>query len=170
MKSNLLEDFNHHVVAVDDVAALTEILADRTAKDATLHSIIAASLSKLAGARVADAGKELHIIMPGCNTIGLVEALHKHVPASAHAHVWALCTSSVWPADLAPFLWHHYGALVQKGDMQPFRQATRTLLGEYTDHYKRQRIEDDLTQRGACTDRWGAREQLGGSSLPGPVG
>ena len=78
MKSNLLEDFNHHVVAVDDVAALTEILADRTAKDATPHSIIAASLSKLA-ARVADAGKELHIIMPGCNTIRLVEPLHKEL-------------------------------------------------------------------------------------------
>ena len=91
--------------------------------------------------------------MPGCNTIGLVEALHKHVPAPAHAHVWALCTSSVWPADLAPFLWHHYGALVQKGDMQPFRQATRTLLGEYTDHYKRQRIEDDsLREARAQTD------------------
>ena len=32
---------------------------------------------------------------------------------------------------------------MQKGDLQSFRSATRTLLGEYTEHYKRQRITDE---------------------------
>ena len=40
-------------------------------------------------------------------------------------------------------LWHHYGSYVNQGDLTEFRSATRTLLGEYTEHYQRQRIEDD---------------------------
>ena len=33
-----------------------------------------------------------------------------------------------------------------KGDLTTFRAATRTLLGEYTEHYNRQRIEDDAVR------------------------
>ena len=124
------------------MAALTSTLADRTAKDPVPHAQIAHSLGLLA-ARVANAGKELHILMPGCNTIRLVQSLQTVVPKDIHKHIWVLCTSSVWPSDMAPFLWHHYGSLAQCGDLQSFRSATRSLLGEYTDHYKRQRIEDD---------------------------
>ena len=43
----------------------------------------------------------------------------------------------------APFLWHHYPGLVQVGDLDEYRAATRKLLGEYTEHYQRQRIQDD---------------------------
>ena len=136
------EDHEYHVVPKEKVAALTSVLADRTAKDAVPHSVTAKSLGVLA-ARVAHAGKELHILMPGCNTISLVQALHAAVPDSAREHVWVLCTDTVWPSDLAPFLWHHYGSLAQRGDLQLFRSATRSLIGEYTDHYKRQRIEDE---------------------------
>ena len=137
----LNEDHEYHVVPKEKVAALTAVLADRTAKDAVPHSFTAKALGVLA-TRVANAGKELHILMPGCNTIGLLHALRAAVPESAREHVWVLCTDSVWPSDLAPFLWHLYGSLAQRGDLQLFRSATRTLIGEYVDHYKRQRIED----------------------------
>ena len=41
-------------------------------------------------------------------------------------------------------LWTLYGALARSGDggLDSFRAGTRSLLGEYTDHYKRQRIVD----------------------------
>ena len=68
-----------------------------------------------------------------------------------------VCTNEVWPSDLAPFLWHHYGSLVQKGDLGEFRSATRTLLGEYTEHYKRQRIQDDSLREARAN-----REKSGG--------
>ena len=70
--------------------------------------------------------------------------MHKAtVTDEVRRQVWVVCTDEVWPSDLAPFLWHHYGGLVQKGDLSSFRLATRTLLGEYTEHYKRQRIQDE---------------------------
>ena len=40
-------------------------------------------------------------------------------------------------------LWHLYGALARPDDMHSFRAGTRSLLGEYTDHYARQRIIDE---------------------------
>ena len=92
------------------------------------------------------AGKELHLILAGCNTIQMVGHIFTNTPPTARSSVWVLCTSEVWPSDLAPFLWHHYGDLVQKGDLQAYRSATRKLLGEYTEHYKRQRIEDDAVR------------------------
>jgi hypothetical protein len=141
VKSLISDDHEYHVVPKEELADLTFRLAGRTSKDAVPHGVIAKSIGGLAE-RVANAGKELHILLPCCNTIRAVEALQLAIPAPAHKHVWVLCTNSVWPSDLAPFLWHHYGSLVQQADMQPFRSATRTLLGEYTDHYKRQRIED----------------------------
>jgi hypothetical protein len=154
-------DHDYHVVPKEKVAALTSVLADRTAKDPVPHAHTAHSLGLLA-ARVASAGKELHILMPGCNTIRLVQQLHAAVPEDIRQHVWVLCTDSVWPSDLAPFLWHHYGTLAQRGDLQGFRSATRTLLGEYTDHYKRQRIEDESLReaRAKQTEVGGTEESL----------
>ena len=102
------------------------------------HAQLATSIAKLAD-RVVRAGKELHIILSGCNT----QNLHTAVPADQRAHVYVLCTSVVWPSDLAPFLWHHYGGLARPGDLAAFRAATRRLLGEYTEHYHRQRIVDE---------------------------
>jgi hypothetical protein len=131
-----------HVVAPKKVAAMSATLASRTTKDVVPYAVIAGTLGALAR-RVMEAGKELHIILAGCNTIGLVSHLHTSTPEAARPHVWVICTNEVWPSDLAPMLWHHHATLVNKGDLTEFRLATRTLLGEYTEHYQRQRIEDD---------------------------
>ena len=56
-------------------------------------------------------------------------------PPDCHQKVWVVCTNEVFPSDLAPFLWHHYGTTVQPGDLDGYRAATRRLLGEYTEHY-----------------------------------
>ena len=124
------------------MAALAAVLASRVAKDMVPHAQLATCIAKLAD-RVVRAGKELHIILSGCNTQNLVTVLHTAVPTDQRAHVYVLCTSVVWPSDLAPFLWHHYGGLARPGDLAAFRAATRRLLGEYTEHYQRQRIQDD---------------------------
>ena len=90
-------------------------------------------------------GKELHLFITGCNTIQICPALLddvKGVPEAARASVWLLCTSTLWPGDLAVFLWHLYGATAQFDDMQSFRQQTRALLQEYTPHFKRMHITD----------------------------
>ena len=70
-------------------------------------------------------------------------AVYASTPADARGAVWVLATTSVFPSDVTPFLWHHYGSYVQKEDMDPFRAATRTLLGEYTEHYNRQKIQNE---------------------------
>ena len=44
---------------------------------------------------------------------------------------------------LHTMLWCLYGALVRTKDVNTFRAGTRNLLGEYTDHYARQRIMDE---------------------------
>ena len=66
------------------------------------HAQLATSIAKLAD-RVVKAGKELHIILSGCNTQNLEPVLHKEVAADQRAHVYVQCTSVVWPSDLAPF-------------------------------------------------------------------
>lgn len=131
-----------HVVAPADVADRTAAMAVCVTKDAIPHRDVAQQIANLAQ-RVASAGKELHVILAGCNTIQVVGPLHTATPAEVRSSVWVVCTDSVWPSDLAPFLWHHYGGLVQKGDLQAFRSATRKLLGEYTEHYHRQRIDNE---------------------------
>ena len=141
--NNLEDGEPGHVVDPKTVGVLASALAVRVTKDATPNKTVATSLAALAK-RVADSDKELHIILAGCNTVGLVSHLHKAtVSDEVRKQVWVVCTDEVWPSDLAPFLWHHYGGLVQKGDLSSFRLATRTLLGEYTEHYKRQRIQDE---------------------------
>ena len=124
------------------VAALTSLLASRVAKDPVPYAHLAKNIEALA-ARVVAAGKELHILLTGCNTQNLVGPLLATLPADQHPHVWVLCTNFVWPSDVATFLWHHYGSLARPGDLAAFRSATRRLLGEYTLHYQRQRIHDE---------------------------
>ena len=46
---------------------------------------------------------------------------------------------------------------MQKGDLGAFRSATRTLLGEYTEHYARQRIQNESVRE--------ARAQSASASL-----
>ena len=124
------------------VAKLTSLLASRVTKDPVPYGTLAKDIQALA-ARVVAAGKELHILLTGCNTQNLMQSLLSTLPADQHPHVWVLCTSFVWPSDLATFLWHHYGSLARPGDLDAFRSATRKLLGEYTLHYQRQRIRDE---------------------------
>ena len=131
-----------HNVAPAKVAAHTAQLAARTTKDYVPYSLVAGKLGALA-ARAKEVGKELHLILAGCNTVGLVSHLHKATPDPCRSHVWVVCTNEVWPSDVAPFLWHHYPGLVKVGDLDEYRAATRKLLGEYTEHYNRQRVQDD---------------------------
>ena len=136
----------------EELAELTSRLWARSSKDPVPYAFVADALSALAK-RVADAGKELHVILAGCNTIGLVSHLHKATPEHVRKHVWVLCTTDVWPSDVACFLWHHYGGLVQKADLTAFRSATCTLLGEYTEHYTRQRIENESVREARAQKR-----------------
>ena len=131
-----------HVVDPKTVALHAQMLAGRVAKDLIPHNTLASWLGPFA-ARCAGAHKELHLILTGCNTQNVCGALKKVVREDCQAKVWVLCTSDLWPSDLATFLWHFYGSLAQPGDLQLFRVATRRLLGEYTDHYKRQCIVDE---------------------------
>ena len=128
-------------VSADEVAAATAKLAGRRVKDAVPVDVVASCIAPLAD-KCASLGKELHILLTGCNTISLVAPLKKRIADSSHACVWVMCTTEVWPTDVATFMWHLYGGLVRKGDMLEFRAGTRDLLGEYTDHFVRQHIVD----------------------------
>ena len=109
---NLNDGEPGHVVAPKKVAHLASALAVRVSKDAIPNNTVAKSLAVLAK-RVANSGKELHIILAGCNTIGLVSPLHKATESDeVRKQVWVVCTDEVWPSDLAPLLWHHYGGSV----------------------------------------------------------
>ena len=89
---NLNDGEPGHVVAPKKVAHLASALAVRVSKDAIPNNTVAKSLAVLAK-RVANSGKELHIILAGCNTIGLVSPLHKAtVPAWCKRLVSASCT------------------------------------------------------------------------------
>ena len=69
-------------------------------------------------------------------------SLKQHISLEAQKHVTVLCTSEVWPSDCTTFLWSLYGTYARPGDLDNFRASTRNLLGEYTDHFVRQRITD----------------------------
>lgn len=135
------EDGNHTDADLQDFAFLANSLAMRRTKDMVPYAFVASCIAPLAD-RCAAMGKELHLLMTGCNTINICPALLAAVPKPSQKSVWILCTSTKWPGDLATFLWHLYGSFVQVGDLQIFRQRTRALLGEYTIHFQRQRIED----------------------------
>ena len=56
--------------------------------------------------------------------------------------VWVLATTQVWPGDMSTFLRSQYGATVST-DLAAFRLATRTILDEFSAHWKRQKIRDE---------------------------
>lgn len=159
IEDTLDEGDGWHVIPKAEVATLTAKLIAHSTKDSVPHAAVAKSVSVLA-ARAVAAGKQLHLLLTGCNTQQLVPELLKAIPASAHTSIWVLCTSEVWPSDVAPFLWHHYGALVQLEDLQTFRSATRSLLGEYTEHYHRQRIQDESVREARASNGSTLEESL----------
>ena len=53
--------------------------------------------------------------------------------------MWLLATNDVWPSDLSCLLWHMYGETVSVG-LDQYRVETRTLIDQFTEHYKRQNI------------------------------
>ena len=136
------EDTSGHVVSNEEVAALAAELSLRRHKDAVPLPFIADAIAGLAGRSGSLGQQMLHILLLGCNTIQLVGHLKESIPEALHSRVWVLCTSEVWPSDCSTMLWHLYGALARPDDMNSFRAGTRTLLGEYTDHYARQHIID----------------------------
>lgn len=130
-----------HVVDQEAVMERTAENLTRRTKQYVTHAEVARMIEPLADKCAANQ-KELHLLLVGCNTGGLAAALKSAIKANAQPSVWVVCTSDLWPSDLAPFLWHLYGSYVLKGDLHAYRMHTRNLIGEYTDHYKRQRLVD----------------------------
>ena len=136
------DDTSGHTVSPEEVAAFAAQLGSLRFKDMLPHAFLASALAPLAD-RCSTLGIELHLLLIGCNTIQAVPALKAAIsPASARC-VTVLCTAEVWPSDCSSLLWHLYGALSRTGGMSAYRSGTRQLLGEYTDHYQRQRIRDE---------------------------
>lgn len=129
----------------EDTLNLAAALSTRKTKDAVPLQYIAEKLTQLTRRL---GGKPLHAVMTGCNTCGIALPLKALIPEELHAHVWLLCTNEVWPGDLSTFLWHHYGATVQN-DLEEFRLRTRTLIDQFTPHWKRQRVEDQSMNESA---------------------
>jgi hypothetical protein len=125
----------------DDFNFWADTLSSFRTKDMVPYGFVAECIAPLAN-KCAAMGKELHLLLTGCNTVNICPALLAQLPKPSHKSVWILCTSTKWPGDLATFLWHLYGTFVQVGDLQMFRQRTRQLLGEYTNHFQRQRLVD----------------------------
>ena len=135
------DDTSGHIVSNAEVATLAGELSERRHKDLVPLPFIAEAIAGVAE-RCANLCQMLHVLLLGCNTIQLVEHLKQKIPEATQSKVWVLCTSEVWPSDCSSMLWHLYGALARPDDMCSYRSGTRTLLGEYTDHYARQRISD----------------------------
>ena len=115
----------------------------RRAKDPVPIPTIAEPIGKLA-VRLHEAGKLLHVLLTGCNTVNVVLPICKHIDGlcpDAKQSVWVLATNSVWPGDLSTFLWSLYGSTVSH-DLKEFRSATRILLDEFTSHWRRQKVKD----------------------------
>ena len=134
-------DDSYFVIHPAKAAEAGAAVIARKAKDAVPLDVITRCVAAIANRCVA-AGQEMHLILTGCNTISACLPLKKQLPVTVHEHVWVLCTTDTWSSDLAPFLWHLYGSYAMKGDLTAFRTATRELLGEYTEHFKRQRVAD----------------------------
>lgn len=131
-----------HVVTSEETAKLAAELAKTRVKVPLAHKTVAQYIAPLA-ARCARMEKELHVLLLGCNTINTVTALKRAIRPEEQKVVTVLCTSDLWPSDCSTMLWCLYGALARTKDVNSFRAGTRTLLGEYTDHYARQRILDE---------------------------
>ena len=144
------KDDRYTAVPFPDIAELTGKLGARRVKDAVSVADVTSYIAPLVET-CAEHDKELHLFLTGCNTISTVPALKCSVPASAQERVWVLCTSAQWPGDVAPFLWHLYGSTARRGDLDEFRRQTRNMLGEYTEHFNRQRIRGNMPE-GAMKD------------------
>lgn len=140
-----------HVVGNEECASLAATLAERRVKDSVPHNTLAKAIAPLAD-RCFRMGKELHVLLIGCNTIKAIPALKRAIPPNAQEVVTVLCTSEVWPSDCSTMLWCLYGALARPKDLNSFRAQTRGLLGQYTDHYQRQSIEDTSRRELKITD------------------
>ena len=145
--SNALEHMSDdnesgHVVTSEETAKLAAELAKTRVKVPLAHKTVAQYIAPLA-TKCASMGKELHVLLLGCNTINTVTALKREIRPEEQKVVTVLCTSDLWPSDCSTMLWCLYGALVRTKDVNTFRAGTRNLLGEYTDHYARQRIMDE---------------------------
>lgn len=168
------DNVSGHVVSNEECASLAAALAQRRVKDSVPHNTLARDIAPLAD-RCFRMGKELHLLMIGCNTIKAVPALKRAIPANAQGSVTVLCTSEVWPSDCSTMLWCLYGALARTKDLNSFRAQTRTLLGTYTDHYQRQSIEDtsrkelkitaSLANAVHCDRLSDVQSQLGGDAI-----
>ena len=136
------DDTSGHTVTPEEVAAFAANLGALRFKDMVPFSVLASAIAPLAD-KCCTLGIELHLLLIGCNTIQAVPALKAAICPGSASCVTVLCTSEVWPSDCSVLLWHLYGALAQAGSLSAFRSGTRHLLGEYTDHYQRQRIRDE---------------------------
>ena len=129
--------------STEECAQLAANLAAQRFKDPVGHAFLAQAIAPLA-AKCAGMGVELHVLLVGCNTIQAVPALkHAIADETVQKQVVVMVTSEVWPSDCSIFLWDLYGAAARVGDLTSFRAGTRTKLGEYTNHFTRQRIVDE---------------------------
>lgn len=142
MRCMATDDTSGHVVSPEEVAAFAAQLGALRFKDLLPHAHVASALAPLAD-KCHALGIELHLLLIGCNTIQAVPALKAAISPNSASCVTVLCTSEVWPSDCSVLLWHLYGALARVGGLAAYRSGTRQLLGEYTDHYQRQRIRDE---------------------------
>lgn len=154
--SNALEHMSDdnesgHVVTSEETAKLAAELAKTRVKVPLAHKTVAQYIAPLA-TKCASMGKELHVLLLGCNTINTVTALKREIRPEEQKVVTVLCTSDLWPSDCSTMLWCLYGALARTKDLNSFRADTRSLLGTYTDHYQRQSIEDTSRQELKITD------------------
>jgi hypothetical protein len=111
------EDGNLTDADLEEFKSLAHSLASCRTKDMVPYGFVAECIAPLAN-KCAAMGKELHLLLTGCNTINICPALLAQLPKPSHKSVWILCTSTKWPGDLATFLWHLYGTFVQVGDFQ----------------------------------------------------
>ena len=133
----------------NNILEFAAVLSARRTKDLVPLDFIADQLATL-GARCHAAGKVLHCLLTGCNTINLVLPVCSKLDAlgasEAKSSVWMLATSSVWPGDLSALLWSQYGHTLSV-ELAAYRRATFTLLDEFTVHWRRQKIKDMAMQQ-----------------------
>ena len=123
------------------VVDLAASLAGRRTKDMVPLAVVASHIAGL-GNRWHAKQKVLHVLLTGCNTSNLVLPIRQKLEPAAQSSVWVLATTQVWPGDMSTFLWSQYGATVST-DLAAFRLATRTILDEFSAHWKRQKIRDE---------------------------
>ena len=127
----------------EDVLGFATLLSGRCTKDAVPYEYLAKHLATFV-AKCHNAGKVVHLLLTGCNSVGLVLPVCRQLDVlcpDARGSAWILATNSVWPGDLSTFLWSQYGCTVSP-NLDTFRCATRMLLDDFTEHWKRQKLQD----------------------------